>query len=344
VIQTRIKHSKPQVNEVDLKGMHNQLISGNLAGGETLVEFESKASAYMGFDFAYATNSGSGALLLILEALNVGVGDEVIIPVYACSSLSRVVRLCGALPVYCDSSKNWCSTSEDIAKHVTKNTKAIVLVHLYGIDASSREIYDMGIPVIDDFCQAFGLQPRYLNPYRLSFASFAATKCLTTGEGGMVFSDKELVIGSVPSFAHEVQGISDLAARLGITQLEKYDKGLKKRKEITKFYLEEFKDTSLNLSRIKEVFSLSDDLRDTSIFFRFVVTTQVNIDRVISDFRDNYSIDIRKGVDHLLKTDQSLFPSAIDDFRTTISIPLYPALSDLEIARIVDSVKEYFHA
>jgi perosamine synthetase len=339
-----IQHSKPDIRETDLLLVGKQLRSRDLASGQLVNQFELKASGYIGYKFGYATNTGSSALLLLLKYLAIRPGDEVIVPLYSCPSIARTIELIGAIPVHCDSSLYWNSTGDDIKAKVTSSTRAIILVHMYGIDASSEAVYNIGIPVIDDLCQSFGIKQRFQNPYSLAFTSFGATKCLTTGKGGMAFSNSDLDFAEFQSFVFELRQLSDLSASLGLGQLQRYSQMLDRRKEIANQYLDAFAGTTLDLEAMSKLFSESSQIGDGSIFYRFVVRCQENIDKVISTFASRYRINLRKGVDFLQTQDTSRFPNAVNLFRTSLSIPLYPALDASEILRTSNAIKEHFHA
>ncbi len=142
-------------------------------------------------------------------------------------------------------------TPKDVLPLINGKTKAIVLVHMFGIDASAAEFQDLDIPVIDDHCQSFGLVPRFASRAGLAFCSFHATKCLTAGEGGMaLIQDDELHVKALRARDGRVHGrFGDLQAALGLSQLERYPEMLEKRAAIAARYFGELDDDLLHSSR-----------------------------------------------------------------------------------------------
>lgn len=340
-----IPHSKPYITQVDIFSVSKRLSSGMISEGEEVDHFEREVSAYAGIKHCIATSSGVTALTLSLYALNVRSGDEIIIPSYLCISVAQAVHNFGAVPVLCDVSETWCMTYESVSKCLTSKTKAIILVHLFGINAWDERLKEFNIPIIEDNCQAFGHECDG-HPFSLkgeiAFYSFHATKCLATGEGGM------LATNTVQYFeiakGHKINHnpfcrMTDLQAALGISQIRQYDEMKRKRKYIAERYFENLPQHLLvNASKI----------RNRSIFFRFPVTvSEKHAGDHIRRFAEK-GIIVRKGVDSLVHRQFGIpdneFQHTVNCFNTTLSLPIYPALSETELDRVINHANEIFSA
>jgi UDP-4-amino-4-deoxy-L-arabinose-oxoglutarate aminotransferase len=194
-----------------------------IARGVLVEKFENQISSYLGVSGSVATSSGTSALVLALQSLDVRKGSEIILPTYVCRSVLEAVLTVGAVPIICDVGPGWVMTSENIEPHLSSKT--------FGIPVDISCFVEFGLPVIEDACQAFGLHIDNKPAGSLGTIgvfSFHATKCLTTGEGGMLASnDRELLVkakgirdgNKVPS-PRVPSPLSDLQAALGISQLK----------------------------------------------------------------------------------------------------------------------------
>jgi len=131
-----ISHSKPFLIDKDYLAIQKVLQSGMIAEGEVVAEFENAVAEYLGMAGGVATSSGTMALFLALKALDISHGDEVIIPTYVCRAVLDAVNYTGATPVLCDVGDDWCMNVETVKRHITKQMRAIILVHTFGISAN----------------------------------------------------------------------------------------------------------------------------------------------------------------------------------------------------------------
>lgn len=331
-----IPHSRPSIDASDRAAVEAALASGMLASGGGAERFERAVCAHLALpeDRAAATGSGSSALSVALAALGAGPGGEVIVPTYCCGSVARAVRATGATPVLCDVGPRWHATAETVEPRLTPRTKAVVLVHPFGIAADTASVAALGVPVVDDLCQAF--PPEGRTPSGAAFVfSFHATKCLATGEGGMAASADRALAGTMRRLRGEraVAPLPDLAAALGGSQLARYPQMLRRRREIADAYFAALPPRAT--ARLAEV-------RDRSVFFRFPVLREGNFEDLRAAFAER-GVAVRRGVDALLHREAGLpdeaFPGAVDLFERTVSLPLYPALADGERETILDACK-----
>ena len=166
------------------------LESGEFILGPNVAGFEHEAAAYLGVRDAVGVANGTDALVLVLDALGVGVGDEVICPAFTFYATAEAIARRGATPVFSDVDIATMNLDpEDVAARITPRTKAIIAVHLFGRPAPVAELVQLGVPLIEDAAQAFG-SPEIARTGVASTFSFYPTKNLfALGDGGLVSTD-----------------------------------------------------------------------------------------------------------------------------------------------------------
>lgn len=185
--------SLPSTGEDEWLATREPLVSGWLTQGPKVAAFEKAFAEYHAVSHALATTSCTTGLHLILAAMGIGPGDEVIVPAFTWVATANVVVYCGATPVFADVS---CMTYNidpaDVAHRITPRTKAIIAVHLFGLCADMdalRVVVPPHIPIIEDAACAAGANYKGTPAGGLGLAaafSFHPRKSITTGEGGMV--------------------------------------------------------------------------------------------------------------------------------------------------------------
>jgi len=241
----RIKMFDPVIEDDDIQAVVKVLKSGWLAHGPEVRAFEKEFAEYIGVDYAAAVSNGTVALMLALKALDIGPGDEVLVPDYTFIASATAVLMVGAKPVFVDVDiKTFNIDIDDLQDKITPRTKAIVAVHLFGHPANMKKIIevvqDKGIIVIEDAAQAHGaeIMGKKVGSFGdVAIFSFYATKNLTTGEGGMIVSNNKSLIekvkllrnhGQTARYIHEILGgnyrMTSFQAALGRIQLRKLDK------------------------------------------------------------------------------------------------------------------------
>ena len=303
-----------------------------IARGDMVERFEEQTALHANVQGAVATASGSSAIEIALRALSVGPDTEVILPTYVCGSVLKAVQSVGGTPVLCDVSPGWVMDRAAVEQHVGPRTAAIIVVHTFGIASDIDGIMSLGCPVIEDACQSFGmcLGNRFSGSIgTIGVYSFHATKCLTTGEGGMVISDSAELISAARSLRNGDSAIcaspmSDLQASLGIAQLSRYHEFIARRNEIRRHY-----DKVVGANRAPK----------SDFLFRYPIISDRPFAQV-QDWFSKQSIHVRRGVDALLHSEMELdderFPNACHLWRSTISVPFFPGLSCAEVDRVVE--------
>jgi len=257
---------EPSIGEKEIENVLKAVKSGWVSSkGKFVEEFERKFAEYHGVNFGVSTSNGTTALHLALESLGIGKGDEVLVPVLTFAATANAVLYCNAKPVFVDSHPDyWCIDPEKIEERITKNTKAIIPVHLYGHPCDMAWIQDIAeendLYVIEDAAEAHGAEYRSEKVGTfgdISCFSFYGNKIITTGEGGMCLTDDEdlaekMIIlrdhGMKPGkrYWHDVVGfnyrMTNIQAALGVAQLSKLDKFIKKKREIASVYHDNLND------------------------------------------------------------------------------------------------------
>jgi perosamine synthetase len=333
-----IPHSRPCITNADLQSVHNCMQTAMIARGNRTAEFEKKLQKYFNAGYVRTTASGTSALILALKTLGISnKNDEVLLPTYVCSSVAEAVLFCGGQPVFYDNTTEWISGAAAVESRVTKNTKTIIVVHIMGMKVNDLEkIIKIGIPVIEDVCQAFGAKHNdsFLGTLGdIGVFSFHATKCLTTGEGGAIVTNKKELAAKIENNYRATAGaytFTDVQAELGLSQLSQYGAFLEKRSAIAHAYFDGIKLKAADAYR---------HYTTGNIFFRFLLTVQAPFEKIKQEFAEK-GVAVRKGVDDLLhrkyNLSDELFGQAVTVFNKTVSLPLYPALADSEVEYIIN--------
>src|SRR3990167_11382172 len=231
------------------------------SAGKYIEQFEAEFAAFLDVKHAVTTTSGTTAIHLALAALNVGKGDEVIVPDFTMMGSILPVLYCGATPVFVDAEpKTFNIDPSLIEKKITKKTKAILPVHLYGRSADMDPILAIakkhGIPVIEDAAEAHGATYKGRMCGSMGDAacfSFYANKIITTGEGGMFVTNddqlarrartlKDLAHSEEKRFWHKEVGynyrMTNLQAAVGLGQLKHIDEFIKHKQWMAESYRE----------------------------------------------------------------------------------------------------------
>ena len=261
----RFPLASPIIGEQELSNIVDVIKTGWISSrGSYINSFEKKFSRYLGGGYSVAVSNGTNALQIGLTSLGIKKGDEVIIPNFTFGGTINAVINSGAKPVIADVSlSNWTINLENIKKKVTKKTKAIMPVHIYGQPYEINEIKKFAkkkkIKIVDDCAEAVGA--KYKNRVvglenDCSCFSFFANKTITTGEGGMiVFKNKKNAkkarilinqgLSDKKKYYHDYAGtnfrMTNMQASIGVAQLDNIKYLLDVRKKTFSFYDKVFK-------------------------------------------------------------------------------------------------------
>lgn len=163
------------------------LESGRFVFGPEVESFEREAAAYLGVPHAIGVANGTDALVLSLEAMRIGAGDEVICPAFTFYATAEAIARAGATPVFADIDPVTLNLDpEDVAARITPQTKAIMPVHLFGRPAPLADLAALGLPLIEDAAQAFGAEGVAGTGVCSTFSFFPTKNLFALGDGGLV--------------------------------------------------------------------------------------------------------------------------------------------------------------
>lgn len=214
--ERKIPISLPSTGEEEWLALRGPLETGWLTQGPQVAQFEQRFAELHGARHALAVTSCTTGLHLVLAALGVGPGDEVIVPAFTWVSTANVVLYCGATPVLADVDPvTFNIDPSDIAHRVTDRTKAVIVVHLFGLCAdmeSIRQSVPSHVPIVEDCACAAGATYKGRSAGTLGAAgvfSFHPRKSITTGEGGMVTTDDSLLAETCDQLRNHGASVSE---------------------------------------------------------------------------------------------------------------------------------------
>jgi perosamine synthetase len=259
---TWIPVAEPAIGEEELANVLEAVRSGWISSlGAFIGKFEREFAAYCGARYGIAVTNGTAALHLALVAVGVGPGDEVLVPSLTFVATANAVRYCGAIPRFVDSDpETWGVDTRALEARLTRRTKAIVPVHLYGHPCDMDPILEVArrhdLAVVEDAAEAHGAEYRGRRMGSLGTVgcfSFYGNKIITTGEGGMcVTDDPDLAErlrllrdhGMDPKrhYWHEIVGynyrMTNLQAAVGVAQVRKLPGFIEKKRQLARWYAE----------------------------------------------------------------------------------------------------------
>lgn len=256
----------PSITQKEVRGVLDAAKNGwNFHLDDYIVEFERQFAEFIGVKYAVAATSGTAALHLAMRVLEIGEGDEVIVPDQTFIACANVVNFVGATPVFCDVEKDtWCIDPLSFEKAISKKTKAVIAVDTYGQPAKMDEIRKIAkkhnVFIVEDACPAVG--STYKNKKAGGLAdigafSFQGAKIMVTGEGGMLVTNKESwykkalslrAHGKDPkkTFWHNDIGymyrMTNIQAALGLAQLKRINYFVEKKQKIFNWYKKRLRD------------------------------------------------------------------------------------------------------
>jgi|TARA_B100001059_G_C17832861_1_gene585881 perosamine synthetase len=331
--------------------------------GKFIKKFEDSFKKKFGYKYSCVTTNGTTALHLSLLALDIKIKDEVIVPNLTYVAPANAVKYVGANAVLADiNPETWLMDVKEIEKKITRNTKAIILVHLYGFVYNFSEIKKLrkkyNIKIIEDCAEAIG--SKFRNKFVGNFGdistfSFYGNKTFTTGEGGMVVTKKKSIFEKIVKFKsqglniykknnyynHEIVGynyrMTNICAAIGYSQLKKVNFFISQKKKINDLYQKFLSSDQITfqqaLTSCKSTFWLVNILFKDSL-------TKLKVERYLK----NKNIETRpifKPMNQLkmFKLSDKNFTNSISISSRGISLPSYPDLKTRDIKYISDNIK-----
>lgn len=329
--------------------------------GSYINKFETSFANYLAVNYATSVNNGTAALHMCLCALGVGEGDEVIVPTLTYIASVNAIKYVGAEPIFVDSDKaTWNLDVTLLDVLITKKTKAIMAVHLYGNPCDMNALRSLcdkrGIFLIEDVAEALGstYEDQFLGTFGdVASFSFFGNKTITTGEGGMVVSNNKEVIDKVASLKN--QGASEnkywyeevgynyrmtnICAAIGLSQIEQVELILKRKKEIATLYQEELKECQLDFQNLQ--------LNGVSSYWLVsILTKDRNVRDGLVNFLNKSHVETRPlfyPADTMpMFNSEGSFPVAQSLSDRGMNLPSFPDLSDEDVVQISAYIKEFF--
>ncbi len=371
--------SKPSISDADIAAVTDVLRSGWITTGRRNTEFEAAFCAYTGAKHSIALASATGGMHIMLKALGLGPGDEVLTPSMTWVSTVNLVVLAGATPVFVDVDRDTLIASPSMfSEKVTSRTKAMIPVHFAGAPADlhplRRMASDIGIPLIEDAAHAVGTEymGRLVGSDGTAIFSFHPIKNITTGEGGMICTDDDRLAErlrqlkfhglGVDAFDRQTQGrapqaevlepgykynLTDIGAALGLGQLSRLVEFNRKRSELAALY-------RARLAGVDEILPLREPAYTMKhAWHLFIVRVDTDKARMSRDafMRELKERNIGTGLHfravHLQKyyrekmgMKPGLLPATEWNSDRICSLPLFPDMTPEDVTDAVDAIKD----
>ena len=341
-----IRLAWPDLGEEELAAVAEVLESGQLTMGPKVAEFEAELARACEVEHAVAVSSGTAALHLAMLALELGPGDEVIVPAYTFPATANVVALVGARPVLVDVDAETMNVRpEAVADAVTERTRAVLVVHLFGRPAHWEEIeaaVPEGVELIEDAAGALGARRggRACGGLgRLGCLSFHPRKIVTTGEGGALTTNDGELAERVRTMRHHgwreadmpAPGLNyrlpDILCALGVTQMRRLEQLLEERERLAAAYRERLQ------GRVQLP---SADEGDRHGWQAYIVQLDRR-DEALEALREA-GIQAQIGTYALQRlgaySDQGPFPGADAAYERALALPFHNRLTEQEVDRV----------
>lgn len=331
--------------------------------GSDVAAFEDEYARFLGVKYCIAVSSGTEALILILRALEIGPGDEVIIPANTFIATALAVSYVGAKPVLVDADPiTWTIDVRKIEKKITGRTKAIMPVHLYGQSADMLEIKALakqhGLFVVEDACQAHGARYRGKHVGGIgdiaAFSFYPGKNLGAYGDGGAVttnnkkLAEKVVLLhnyGQKIKYHHLVKGtnsrLDTLQASILRVKLPHLARWNEKRAKIASYYTESLRELPLTPPAIGPARDHVYHLYALHLRKRDALLLHLQKNGISAQIHYPVPIHLQKAYAEL-KHKRGDFPQSEYSAKHELSLPLYAELSDAQIEHVVKTVRSFF--
>jgi UDP-4-amino-4-deoxy-L-arabinose-oxoglutarate aminotransferase len=370
--------SKPSISEEDIAAVADVMRSGWITTGKWNALFEQRICEYTGSRGAVALSSATAGMHVMLKALGIGPGDEVITPAMTWVSTVNLIVLAGATPVFVDIDRDTLMiNAAAVQEKINSRTRAIIPVHYAGAPADLDHLRKIavqhGIPLIEDAAHAIGTSYRNepIGKTGTAIFSFHPIKNITSGEGGMVCSDDPALLARVRSLKFHGLGVDaydrsgqgrspqaqvfepgykynlpDMLAVLGVKQLERVDAFNKHRSELATLYHQALQD-------IEEISPLAlpeyPHLHSWHLFIVRVVGKKhgFNRDQFMEGLKQRNigtglhfrAIHLQKYYREQMGMREGMLPNTEWNSERICSLPLFPDMTENDVADVVEAIK-----
>ena len=372
-----IPYGRQFIDEEDIKAVVEALRSDFITQGPKVREFEEKLARYCGANYCVVFNSGTSALLGAYYACGISEGDEVITSPITFVATTNMLLVLRARPVFVDVEPDTGNMDAKLIEGaITEKTKAIVPVHYAGHPADMEKIRSVadryGLKVIEDACHALGAEYRGSKVGSCKYSdatvfSFHPVKHITTGEGGAVLTNDEEIYEKLllirnhginrEKFVYEPDGdwyyevqalgfnfrLTDLQASLGISQLKKLDRFVKRRREIASYYRHKLKDSSLFELPVEKPYALhSYHLYPVRLKDPFV-NRKREVIRILREKGIGVQVHYIPIYKHPFYREQGYInvslPNAEEFYKRVFTLPIFPSMKEEELKLVVGAFK-----
>jgi perosamine synthetase len=358
--------SKPNINSEDVDLVKKVILSGQLVQGEKVIALEEEFSRLHDLPFAIAVSNGTAALHLALLALGVGPGDEVLVTAYSFVASANAIVLAGAKPVFCDTALDSYNMNHEILSGlITGQTKAIIVVHEFGMPARVEEIMAFAkihdLPVIEDAACALGsiVAGKRLGTFgEISCFSFHPRKLITCGEGGMILTSNK----GIDSFLRSMRNhgldsgsesrtysragfnyrLSDISAALLLPQLSRLPEIVSRRNQIANRYLHEITNSQISLPVVNGSYTYNwqtfpirlNDLTQRNAFIEYAHAKGVSALKP-AQFIPSEPFYSSMGVD------VDVYPNAKALQDEAVALPMFELMNEEDVNLVIEVCNEF---
>ena len=353
---------EPMVGYNEIQNLKKVINSGWLSEKKFTRKFENFLASYCKRRYTLAFTNATSAMIVGMKALGIGQGDEVIVPSFSHSADANSILATGAKPVFSEVSiSSMCLTLDQIKKCITKKTKAILYVAVYGnadeLDEIENYCKKRKLFLIVDAAAALGstFKKKHISSYGIfSVHSFFSDKTITTGEGGMLLTDNSKLLKTCNYYKHdgrkergedtiEIAGynfrFTELQAAVGMAQTKKLDIFISRKKKIYQYYKN-------NLKNINQLSILKYSKYCNPVPHRIIIFTKTK-SRSLRKFLNESGIGVRQLFMPMhrqpLYNLKKQFRNSEILFNTGICLPSAPKLKDKEINFVCNKIKKFFN-
>jgi len=361
-----INQIEPFIDNTELEYLTKVVKSTFVTEHHLTKEFEDLFKDYTSSKYVIAYTNGTLALYAILKSLDIGPGDEVIVPDLTFIATANAVILSGATPILCDiETENLGFDLNHAKKLITNKTKAMIPVHLYGLscklDQISKFCNENNLLLIEDAAQGVGVKynKKHVGTFGIAgILSFYGNKTMTCGEGGLILTDDEEIAQKcyrLKNHGRDIKGIfthehigfnfsfTEMQAAVGIAQFKKLDKIIGKKESLFQKYYNGLK----NIEKIK-LMNIPNNVNPVHWFTNIFVSDVDDLSKYLYDNKIGtrrffYPLHLQPCYQHFsqdLNSDN--FKNSFKSYNTALSLPSLYSLSDDNQDYIIEKIKRYY--
>ena len=365
----RVSQFEPSIGVEEYQAIQQCFDTKWITEGKLCNEFSEKLLDLIGCKYGVFANNGTLSLYMALRSLDIGPGDEVLVPNFTFIASANSVIMAGATPVFVDVEEETLHIDlEKAQRQITEKTKAIMPVHIYGTSANMKKIVDFSekndLKIVEDAAQAIGVnwQGNHCGSLgHIGSFSFFADKTITTGEGGFVCTNDEKVYEKLlyirnqgrinrGSFVHPEIGfnfrITDIQAAIGLVQISKLPQIINRKLQILDMYKN-------SLQCIEKIKIHQPEVGSNHIPFRVAITDEDGRDGLMSYMKKKnietrtffYPLHLQPCLTNLDNNREYLSDDmqvSVKLYKNGICLPSYPSIENEKVEYVCKTIKDYY--